>query len=35
MELAHGENEIARAFVQQSGVDVEAVARPRERRPPA
>jgi len=27
MELAHGENEIARAFIQQSGVDVEAVAR--------
>jgi phospholipid/cholesterol/gamma-HCH transport system ATP-binding protein len=34
MELAHGENEIARAFVQQSGVDVETVARER-RRPSA
>jgi hypothetical protein len=31
MELAHGENEIARAFIQQSGVDVEAVARERHR----
>jgi phospholipid/cholesterol/gamma-HCH transport system ATP-binding protein len=27
MELAHGENEIARAFIKQSGVDVEAVGR--------
>jgi phospholipid/cholesterol/gamma-HCH transport system ATP-binding protein len=31
MDLAHGENEIARAFVQQSGVDVETVARERRR----
>jgi phospholipid/cholesterol/gamma-HCH transport system ATP-binding protein len=32
MDLAHGENEIARSFIQQSGVDVEAVARERRAR---
>ena len=29
LDLAHGENEIAREFIQKSGVDVEAIARQR------